>query len=127
MKQFDIKSKLLNRVVKFLDNNNIVFQISSCEKFYHREGETPTDKIYVFNLYSNSIKKIIAQYTFLPMKLLAKGKFFLGGQSSNVWVNKNFQGKGLSSYLIGKSLEYLKDRNYTFHYGLTSCSTLTLS
>jgi GNAT superfamily N-acetyltransferase len=117
MKQFHIKSKLLNRVIKFLNNNDIVFQISFCRNFYHRNGKTPTDKVYVFNLYSNITKKVVAEYTFLPMKLLAKEKIFLGGQSSSVWVDKNFQGKGLSSYLISKSLEYLKNQNYTFHYG----------
>ena len=117
MKQLDIKLKLLNRVAKFLNNNDIVFQISSCEKFGHRDGKTPTDKIYIFNLYSNRTKKVIAQYAFLPMKLLTREKFFLGGQSSSVWVDKKLQGKGLSSYLISKSLEYLKNHNYSFHYG----------
>lgn len=117
MNEFYLKPKLYKRVKAFISKNNIEFRESFSNKFHHREGSTPSGKIYRFNLYCKKLNKNIAHYAFLPMKLVLADKTFLGGQSSNVWVDDNFQGKGLSSYLISKSLFSLRKKGFYFHYG----------
>jgi hypothetical protein len=117
MNEFYLKPKLYKRVKKFIYENDIEFRESSSNKFHHRKGSTPSGKICRFNLFCKNSNKNIAHYAFLPMKLIIANNVFLGGQSSNVWVDNNFQGKGLSSYLISKSLSNLKEKGYYFHYG----------
>ena len=117
MNEFYLKPKLYKRVKKFIYENDIEFRESSSNKFHHRQGSTPSGKICRFNLFCKNSNKNIAHYAFLPMKLIIANNVFLGGQSSNVWVDNNFQGKGLSSYLISKSLSNLKEKGYYFHYG----------
>ena len=111
----NFQKKIILRATQYCQKENIKFKIYNTNSFHHRSGTVPSGKILRFGLFSS--KKQIAHYAFIPRILIFNNKKFLGGQSSNVWVKKNFEGKGLSVYLIFLALNYLKNNNFKFHYG----------